>query len=65
MLKITIKQKQNIIPLNILNLQKGVVTEVHFNRLASRDFHDLFNSFLYFFSKGNEYRKKKKHTTFG
>ena len=30
---------------------------MHFKRLGSRGFHDLFNRYLLFFSKHNEYRK--------
>ena len=33
------------------------IAVVHFKRLGSRGFHDLFNHFLCFFSKHNEYCK--------
>ena len=34
---------------------------VHFKRLDSRGFHDLFNHYLCFFSKHNEYCKTKAY----
>ena len=36
-----------------------ICTIVHFKCLGSRRFHDLFNHYLFFFSKHNEYCKIK------
>ena len=42
-------------------LLKYCSTIVHFKRLGSRGFHDLFNYYLCFFSKHNEYCKTEAY----
>ena len=40
-----------------LNLKISILLLMHFKRLGSRCFHDLFNHYLCFFSKHNEFCK--------